>query len=105
MSEPENRDSAAQRDASGRFAPGNSANPGGRSKVQREIQDALDQGAGEAAKVIMRLLVSKDEKVQLAAARDVLDRVVGKAPQAPEDRDAAGAALIDLLSRLRAGAE
>jgi len=101
MSDLENkRSDAPQRDASGRLLPGHTANPGGRPKVQRELQAILEECGPKAAEKVKALIDSPDEKVALAAARDVLDRILGRAPQAIE---VGGEALNDVLARILAG--
>lgn len=87
----------------GRFKPGASGNPTGRSKVQLAILDAL-RAAGPAAKDrLLELLRSSDEKVALAAARDILDRVIGKAPDAPEDRESREDVMANMIATLYRG--
>lgn len=66
---PENRD------GSGKFKPGASGNPGGRPKgiaaLAREHKD-------KAVQVLVDGMDSKDQRVQIAAAREILDRGFGK---------------------------
>lgn len=68
---PENRDEA------GRFKPGMTGNPGGRPKgiaaIAREHTD-------KAVSVLVEGMESDDERVRIAAAKEILDRGYGKAP-------------------------
>jgi hypothetical protein len=119
MELPQNRPPAdPNRGALGRFGPGNRANPGGRTKRQREVEaeiqrlhcgqnvlDVLDR----LRSVAMGEAVFDDEsgpaaappKVQVAAAKVYLDRVLGAANQphdAGEDDDLAEKTLEELLA-------
>lgn len=62
------------------WGKGVSGNPSGRPKTPQVLKDNLEV----AAKKLVKLLSSDDEKIQLSAAKDILDRVLGKAPQALE---------------------
>jgi hypothetical protein len=102
---PHNRDPADERSASnqddkGRFVAGNRANPGGRSKVQRDVQAILERCGPKAAEKIEALIDSPDEKVSLTAARDVIDRLMGKPAQSVE---VGGEAINEVLARILAG--
>lgn len=63
-----------------RFVKGQSGNPEGRPKTPQILKDNLVKAADR----LIKLLNSDDEKIQLSAAKDILDRVLGKAPQALE---------------------
>lgn len=78
--------------------PGASGNPGGRSKVQIEIQALLNGAGPTAAMELTGLMRHEDPRVALAACRDILDRVCGTAPKAPEDRVAVEGLLAALLA-------
>lgn len=80
-----------------RFKPGQSGNPKGRSKVQQDIQEALEAGAAKALEVMLALLDNESGKVRFQAAKDILDRVSGVA----QPRDENGEPVInDLLADL-----
>ncbi len=63
------------------FRKGQSGNPGGRPKEVAEVR-ALARKHGQAAiKKLAALLKSKDERVVLGAAKELLDRGYGKSAQ------------------------
>ena len=74
--QPENRE------ASGRFAPGASGNPGGRPKDEHGIAELARSHAPEAMERLVAVMRSKDERVSLQAAMAVLDRGFGRPKQA-----------------------
>lgn len=97
---PQNKKPEVQRDASGRIMPGSTGNPGGRPKVVVELQALLESAAPDALEKVLALVKSPDEKVALAASRDILDRVLGKAPQSVQ---LGGDAVNEILARLLSG--
>ena len=74
---------------SGRFKPGQSGNPGGKRPIPPEIKEALARATPVAVERLISLLDSADEKIVLAAAKEVLDRHLGKAVQVMEHGGAA----------------
>lgn len=77
---------AVRRLRNGYWAPGHSGNPRGRPKVtpeQREALRLLAEGTVKAAKKLLRLVDSEDERVALAAVQAVLSRL----PVQPDDVD------------------
>ncbi len=63
----------------GRFRPGVSGNPGGRPKTPDEITALLRSGLPAAVRTVIRLAsYSKNENIRLAAAKEILDRNLGK---------------------------
>jgi hypothetical protein len=60
------------------FQKGQSGNPSGRSKAAREVQQAAQGYTEKSIKVLADLLESDSEKIRLEAAREMLDRGVGK---------------------------
>lgn len=65
------------------FVPGQSGNPGGRAKKNRDIENlALQHCPAAFAEIIKLMTSSKDERIRLEAAKTVLDRGYGKTPQA-----------------------
>ena len=58
---------------------GQSGNPGGRPKTPEEIKALLRSGLPAAVRTVIRLATySKNENIRLAAAREILDRNLGK---------------------------
>jgi hypothetical protein len=60
------------------FKPGQSGNPGGRPKKDKQVEEILKAASADAARRLVELKDSPDEKIALAAAREILDRVYGK---------------------------
>src|SRR6516165_2753266 len=80
------------------FVKGVSPNPGGRSKVARDIQ-ALAQEHGPAAiATLVEALKSRNERVRVAAAAILLDRGYGRAPQAITGADGNPVTLLHLFA-------
>ncbi len=92
--------STPQTDKPWLFKPGQSGNPTGRSKIQREVQAILDAAAPHGAAELKRLMCeAADEKDRIAAIKIVLEHVIGK----PKERDDDGEPLMnDLLADLLA---
>jgi hypothetical protein len=67
------------RDAHGRLLPGRSGNPGGRPKGIEAVRELLRPHAPAFVAALVDLLQSKDEGTRIAAIREYLDRLVGKA--------------------------
>jgi hypothetical protein len=63
------------------FQRGVSPNPGGRSKVARDIQALAQQHGPAAISALAQALKSRNERVRVAAAAILLDRGYGRAPQ------------------------
>ncbi len=68
----------ANRDINGKFLPGNNANPSGRPKQNPEAKKILKAAVPDAARALVELLNSKNEKIKLQAAQAILDRTQGK---------------------------
>ena len=60
------------------FKPGQSGNPSGRPKENPEAKEILKAATVEAAKKLVGLLESKNEKMRFLAAQAILDRTQGK---------------------------
>ena len=78
-------DEPARRGSNGRFAKGNPGGPGNpfARRVARQrtlIQEAVTD---EDLRAIVRALVERAKGGDIAAIREVLNRVVGKAPESP----------------------
>jgi hypothetical protein len=64
------------------FQRGVSPNPGGRSKVARDIQELAREHGPAAISTLAQALKSRNERVRVAAAAILLDRAYGKPVQA-----------------------
>ena len=75
----ENRgDFIVERDERGHWLPGRSANPGGRPGVPEVIKATLRELSPRAVERLGELLDSADERIQLEAAKAILDRHLGR---------------------------
>lgn len=63
------------------FAKGRSGNPGGRPKEHPEIRELAKQRCPRAIERLTEIMESSDERAASAAAKELLDRGIGKAPQ------------------------
>lgn len=63
------------------FQPGQSGNPAGRAPMPPLIRAALEAGSEAAAKRLVELVGSQDERVALLASQALLDRLYGKPAQ------------------------
>ena len=85
----------------GRFLPGRSGNPGGRPKKLRELEERiLTEFGGDVIPLLQHLLVmattpTEDSMGDVHAAKEFLDRVLGKARQRAEVTGKDGAPLGD----------
>ena len=64
-----------------RWQPGQSGNPSGRRPMPPEVVEALQAGSEAAAKRLVELCSSNDERVALAASEALLSRLYGKPTQ------------------------
>jgi len=62
----------------GHWLPGRSANPGGRPGVPEVIKATLRELSPRAVERLGELLDSADERIQLEAAKAILDRHLGR---------------------------
>ncbi|TXH52118.1 MAG: hypothetical protein E6Q97_16830 [Desulfurellales bacterium] len=69
------------RGGSTKWKAGQSGNPGGRPKILEEVKSLAREKGRAAFERIVELMGSDDERVAFAAAKEVLDRAYGKAPQ------------------------
>ena len=77
-----------RRDALGRLLPGASLNPRGRihtSPEAREVREILLLASPSAARRMVQLMESADEKIAFAACKEVLEKVVGKSVASDEE--------------------
>lgn len=66
------------------FVKGQSGNPSGRPKVDKEVRDAARQYGEEAITKLVELMRGDDRRTAMAAAQALLDRGYGKPAQAIE---------------------
>lgn len=108
MSETENSPGS---DKPWQFKPGQSGNPGGRPKG---IAAIARQHTDKAVDVLVAAMDSGDERVKIAAAKEILDRGYGKAPVFTADLtgklddlddDALDAALVAIGDAIRAASK
>lgn len=69
------------------WVKGQSGNPGGRPKGEREVIELAREASPRAIGRLIELVESKDERVGIAAANSVLERAFGK-PTQPLANDA-----------------
>lgn len=82
------------------YPPGVSGNPGGRPRVDPEVKEILKAASPDAARALVELLGSEQEKIKLLAAQDILDRTQGKAMQMQDvNMDVRG--LLDVRTQVR----
>jgi hypothetical protein len=84
------------RSSSGRFLPGQSANPGGRPTVATELRDAAQRYGPEALKHLVKWMRSPDPIVSLTAIRLMLERGFGKPIQPVTGPDGAPLSLVNV---------
>ena len=64
-----------------RFEPGKSGNPNGRPKMsdtEKQAAKLARENAQRAMNRVLTLIDAQDEKLQFAAAKEVLDRAMGR---------------------------
>ena len=87
------------------FKPGQSGNPGGQPKAYAEVRKLLDSGVLAAAQTMLDLAANADDpKVRIAAARDILDRTLGKAKESIEHSTDANGVLAAVIEAMRSRA-
>jgi hypothetical protein len=89
----------AERTSHGHWLPGRSANPGGRPGVPETIKAKLRLLSPRAVDRLGQLLDSPDERIQLEAARTILDRCLGR-PAIQADLTVNGSLATDHLAAL-----
>ena len=67
-----------------RFQPGQSGNPGGRSKIVGTVKDLARQNCPKAIARLVALIDDEDARVAVAACKEILDRGLGKSVQSIE---------------------
>lgn len=68
----------------GGFKPGVSGNPSGRPAMDPQLKQMALAKSPEAFAKVVQLLESTDQKIALAAAKEILDRAHGKPAQSVE---------------------
>jgi hypothetical protein len=63
------------------WQPGQSGNPAGRRPMPPEVIEALQAGSEAAAKRLVELCASNDERIALAASEALLSRLYGRPTQ------------------------
>lgn len=87
------------------FKPGQSGNPGGQPKAYAEVRKLLDSGVLAAAETMLDLAANSDDpKVRMAAAKDILDRTLGKAKESIEHSTDANGVLAAVIEAMRSRA-
>jgi hypothetical protein len=91
------------------FKPGQSGNPGGRPKAEREVIELAREASPRAIGRLIELIDDKDGRIAAAAANSVLDRAFGKPTQpisGDEDKPPVGVApvtpTVEALAKLSA---
>jgi hypothetical protein len=91
--------SIVERDERGHWLPGRSANPGGRPGVPEVLKATLRELSPRAVERLGELLDSEDERIQLEAAKAILDRHLGR-PAIQADLTVRGGASAEHLQAL-----
>ena len=87
------------RTEAGRFVKGFSGNPSGRPSPQNaEVKEVLKAASVDAAKKLVELLKSKQDKIALQAAQEILNRTEGK-PRESVSMDLSGG--LDVRAQVR----
>jgi len=84
----------------GGFKKGESGNPSGRSIKSLEVKALAEDYSLESVECLVALMRNKkeDSRTRLAAAKEILDRAVGKAAQAVELAGKDGADLATVIN-------
>lgn len=94
------------RDKTGKFRKGSSGNPSGRPKVPEGVKKMLKEATPEAAKLLIETVTNENAGMnfRLDAAKEILNRVYGKASQ-PIDGDLDATLRVVLEDELKDYAE
>jgi len=95
----ENINNDTERDARGRFAPGNAGGPGGSRKRAKEFQRAAEEAVTtEHIQALVRRALRQALKGDLHAMRFVTERVIGRPLATPTDPEPSAITLPTLRS-------
>ena len=84
-----------------KFAPGQSGNPGGRTKIPPEVRDLARKHTKAAIDTLATIMKGgESEQAKILAANSLLDRGWGKPTQPISGDDAAPAVKIDARAEL-----
>jgi hypothetical protein len=83
------------------FQPGQSGNPSGKGGLYHEAQRICREASPAAARRMVELMSSTDERVALMAADKVLERAWGKPKQMPQPEDETTAATSERVQDAR----
>jgi hypothetical protein len=64
------------------FQKGQSGNPGGRKRIPDDVKAAFAQACPQAVATLVSLLQSKNEAIRLRAAEVIINRHLGRVPEA-----------------------
>ena len=87
------------RSKTGKFEKGKSGNPSGRPKENPEVKAIFKARSAEAALKVVELMNCGIEKIELAAAQEILNRTEGK-PIQPQNIEVSGG--LDMRAQIRA---
>lgn len=87
------------------FQKGQSGNPGGRPKMPKELSTKLKEMAPAAFNRVCELMKSTDERVALAASKEIMDREWGRPKEhvMVESKQPAPELTDDALTRIASG--
>ena len=85
-----------------RFRPGQSGNPGGRPKAERNVRELAQQHTVEAVEALVDVVRTGKPAERVQAATALLDRGWGRPPTAIEMTSTVKTSLVDLLTSLNA---
>ena len=91
----------ANRSKTGTFQKGQSGNPRGRPKADPEVKEILRAASPDAAKKLVSLARSKNQKIALAACTEILDRTMGR-PETTGKVQVEHSGSLDLRAEVRA---
>lgn len=81
------------------FQPGQSGNPGGRPRENKEVRALARQHGIEAIEKLVEWMRGENAKASISAANSILDRAFGK-PSQPVDGDGDGGPVKLLIERV-----
>ena len=85
-----------------RFRPGQSGNPGGRPKAERNVRELAQQHTAEAVEALVDVVRTGKPAERVQAATALLDRGWGRPSASIEMTSTVKTSLVDLLTSLNA---